>query len=55
MWNSKGLCDENIKPPLITNNSLNPGINYFDNAAMRVKFEGNCLKQEQVIFRLINK
>ena len=55
MWKSKGLSDENIKPPSITNNSLNPGINYFDNARIWVKFEGNCLKQEQVIFTHINK
>ena len=28
-WNSKGLSDENIKPPSTSDNSLNPGINYF--------------------------
>ena len=34
----------------MSDNSLNPGINYFDNASKRVKFDGNCLKQEKVTF-----
>ena len=29
---------------------FNPGINYFDNATIRVKFDGNLLKQEKVTF-----
>ena len=40
-WKSKGLSDGSIKPPLTSDNSLNPGINYFDNARIRVKFDGN--------------
>ena len=31
-WKLKGLSDENIKPPSISDNSLNPRINYIDNA-----------------------
>ena len=49
-WKPKGLSDESIKPPSTSNNSLNPVINYFHNARTRVKFDGNCLKQEKVTF-----
>ena len=31
-------------------NCLNPGINYFDNAGMRVTLDGNCFEQEKVTF-----
>ena len=34
----------------MSDNVLNPGINYFDNARIRVKFDGSFLKQEQVSF-----
>ena len=30
-WKSKGLSDKGIEPPSTSDNSLNPGINYFDN------------------------
>ena len=40
--------DESIKPPSRSDNSLNPGISYIDNARIRVKFDGSCLKQEKV-------
>ena len=33
-----------------SNNTLNAEINYFDNARIRVSFDGNCLKQEKVTF-----
>ena len=46
----KVLPDESIKPPSMSDNVLNSGINYFDNARIRVKFDENCLKQEQVSF-----
>ena len=48
VWKSKGLSDENIKPPSISDNSLNPWISYIVNAKMWVKFDGICLKQEKV-------
>ena len=28
-WQSKGLSNESIKPPIITNNSLTPELNYY--------------------------
>ena len=40
-WQSKGLSNENIDPPTT---SLSPSINYVGNK-IRVKFNGNCLKQ----------
>ena len=32
LWKSEGWSDESIKPPLTSDNSLNPGVSYFDNA-----------------------
>ena len=52
-WKSKGLSDKGIKPPSTSNNSLNPGINYFDNFGIRLKFQGNCLEQGKVTFTYI--
>ena len=49
-WKTKGLSDENIKPLLTSNNSLNLATNYFDNSRIRGKFDGNCLKQEKLTF-----
>ena len=43
-WKSNGLSDESIKPPLMLDNSLNPGTNYIDNAKIQVKLEGSYLK-----------
>ena len=31
-WKSKGLSEESIKPPSMSDNSLNAGINYIDTA-----------------------
>ena len=44
VWQSKRLSDEKVKPPSTSDNSLNPGINYFDNSAIPVRFNENCLK-----------
>ena len=41
-WKSKGFTDESIKPPLTSGNSLNPGVSYFDNARILIKFDGYC-------------
>ena len=49
-WKSERLSDESIKPPLTSHNIFNSGINYFDNARMRVKCDENYLKQEKVTF-----
>ena len=43
-WKSKGLSEESIKPPVTSDNSLNPLINYYNNK-IRAKFTGSCLKQ----------
>ena len=43
-WKSKGLSDETINPSSTSDNSLTPGISYYD-TKMRVKFTGSCLKQ----------
>ena len=34
----------------MSDNSLNPGINYIDNSKIHLKFDGSCLKQEKVSF-----
>ena len=38
------LSIESIKPPATSNNSLNPGLNYINNAKIQVQFDGSCLK-----------
>ena len=48
-WKSKGLSDESIKPPAIFNNGLAPSLSYIVTKT-RVKFEGQCLKQDKVTF-----
>ena len=45
-WKSKGLPNESIKIPSTSNNSLNPLLDYA-NTKIRVKFGGNCLKQDK--------
>ena len=49
MWQSKGLSDETITPPDISDNSLTPLIDYLGNK-IRVKFTGNCLKQPNISY-----
>ena len=47
----KGISDESINLLLISDNILNPVINYFGNAKKRrIKFDENRLKQEKVTF-----
>ena len=46
----KRLLDENIKLKSMSDNSHNPGISYFDNAKIRAKFVGTCLKLENLMF-----
>ena len=38
-WESKGLSDESINPPTISDNSLAPSLKYIGTKT-RVKFEG---------------
>ena len=40
-WQSKGLSNENIKPPTTTNNSLTPELNYYGTKT-KIKFTGSC-------------
>ena len=49
MWKLKVLSDESIKPPATSNNSLAPALNY-SNTKLRVKFDGNYLKQDEATF-----
>ena len=48
-WKTKELFDEFIKPLTTYNNSLAPGLSYSGNET-RVKFVGNCSKQDKVTF-----
>ena len=47
-WQSKGLSNENIKPPTTTNNSLTPELNYYGTLT-KIKVTGSCLKQSSHI------
>ena len=46
-WKSKGLSTESIKPPITSDNSLTPELNYYGTRG-RVKFTGSCLKQSKI-------
>ena len=48
-WKYKGLSDEIIKPSTISDNSLSPTLSYIGNKT-RVKFDGDCLKQDKITF-----
>ena len=48
-WKSKGLSNESIKPPTTSNKMLNPSLDFVGTKA-RVKFNGDCLKQEKISF-----
>ena len=44
-WKSKGLSAETIKPPITSDNSRTPTLNYYYASKVRVKFTGSCLRQ----------
>ena len=46
-WQSKGLSDENIKPPATCDNSLAPLIDYLGNKIW-LKFNGSNLRQPKI-------
>ena len=48
-WKSKGLSGQSIKAPTTPNKILNPSQSYVGTKA-RVRFSGDCLKQEKVTF-----
>ena len=43
------MSDESIKPPTTSNKILNPSLDFVGTKA-RVKFNGDCLKQEKITF-----
>ena len=43
------MSDESIKPPTTSNKVLNPLVDYVG-TKIRVKFNGDCLKQEKITF-----
>ena len=43
------MSDESIKSPTIDNKMLNPSLDYVG-TKIRVKFRGDCLKQEKITF-----
>ena len=48
-WQSKGISNESIKLPTISNNGLNPRLSYSD-TKIKVQFTGSCLKQPKCTF-----
>ena len=47
-WKSKGISEENMKPPKTIINILNPLLEY-DNK-FRLKFNESCLRQDKITF-----
>ena len=50
-WQSKGLSNESIKPPIRSNNSLNSRLSYND-TKITAQFTGSYLKQPKFTFTL---
>ena len=48
-WKSKGLSDQSIKAPTTPNKILKPLLDYVG-SKIKVKFGGDCLKQERLTF-----
>ena len=48
-WQSKGISNENIKPPTTSDNSLTLELNYYGTKT-RVKFTRSCFKQSSHIY-----
>ena len=51
LGNQKDCLMKSIKPPSTFDNNLNSGINSINNDNIQVKFKGNCLKEEKLIFK----
>ena len=47
-WQSRGISKESIKPPITSDNSFNPELNYYGPKS-RVTFTKSCLKQSSHI------
>ena len=48
-WQSKGLSNESIKSPAISDNTINPRLNYYG-VKIRLQFIKSCLKQPKFTF-----
>ena len=48
-WKSKGLSDESTKPPATSDDSLTPSLIHIGFRTRKI-FDGQCLKQDKVIF-----
>ena len=48
-WKSRGLTDENITAPTISDYRLNPQLSYLGDK-IRVEFKGSCLKQNKITY-----
>ena len=48
-WKSKGLSNDIFKAISASDNSLNPTLNYYG-TKIRIKFTGDCLKQQNITF-----
>ena len=49
-WASKGLSNERIKPNPVSNSIINPSLIKYLDTKIRVKFNGNCLKQDKITY-----
>ena len=49
-WESRGLLNEKVKPPVTANYSLSPKVIRMYNSSIGVKFKGSCFKQDKVTF-----
>ena len=46
-WRFNGLSNERINSITLFNRSIAPELSYYD-SKIRVKFNGNCLKQDKI-------
>ena len=49
IWKSKGMSDERINSITASNYSITPELSYYGTKT-RVKFNGNCLKKDRVMY-----
>ena len=49
LWKCKLLSEQSIKPPVTSDNNLNPLIDYYNK--IRLKFKESCLKQHNLHYK----
>ena len=49
-WESKGLSDEKIKPPLTADKSLSPKLAWINGSRIRLRFTVSCLRQKYATY-----